>query len=250
MHKLETKKLLNQIHIAENRDYLIQEVLSVIDVDVKQRHITTLGFINQHGFNLMAKDSALVKPFTDLDYILRDGIGMKLAFKLFNMPAGTNLNGTDLIPQLVKNIQASNIKSDIDFFIFGTEEPWLDKGSNNLLGEKARHTLNGFKDLQEYVGYLTNNIEPDRFNVIILAMGMPKQEELAQLIKENIKRPGLVICGGAIIDFQANRFKRAPRVIRKLSLEWLYRLFKEPNRLFKRYVFGIPIFFINLITFR
>lgn len=242
-----TKTLLNKITVTDDEHALIEHIIA----DSKARDLmTTLGFMNQYGFNLIAKNSALLKPFTDLDYILRDGIGMKLAFKFFKMSAGSNLNGTDFIPQLINIAANSNVDKNTDFFVLGTQSPWLEKGAAQLLKGQTFQTMDGFKELPEYIQFLNQNMKPDSFNVIVLALGMPKQEELAALIKQTIKLPGLVICGGAIIDFQAGRFPRAPRIFRTLSLEWLYRLFKEPRRLFKRYVIGIPIFFINLIQYK
>lgn len=259
MNALNTKNLLNKITITNDEALLIKQIFNKSKT---MPQITSLGFMNQHGFNLIAKNSELLKPFNDLDYILRDGTGMKLAFKIFKMPAGANLNGTDFIPKLVNEVSLPRHNQDIpqetQFFVLGTQSPWLEKGAAQLLKGQTFQTLDGFKPLPEYIEFLTRNIKPNTFTVIILAMGMPKQEELAALIKEKIKSPyahnakmpqgmpGLVICGGAIIDFQAGRFPRAPKTFRTLSLEWLYRLSKEPKRLFKRYVIGIPLFFINL----
>lgn len=239
MPKFNAQHLLQQIHVCDDSETLIEQVITQSQ---SKQGFTTLGFMNQHGVNLIAKDNGLLKPFTDLDYILRDGIGMKLAFKFFKMPAGANLNGTDFIPQLVNNVPEDNA----DFFVFGTQEPWLEKGCQKLLAGRQFYTLDGFQALPVYIDYLNKHIKADRFNVVILAMGMPKQEELAALIKQEVKRAGLVVCGGAIIDFQAGRFPRAPQIFRTLSIEWLYRLLKEPRRLFMRYVVGIPIFFFNL----
>jgi UDP-N-acetyl-D-mannosaminuronic acid transferase (WecB/TagA/CpsF family) len=53
-----------------------------------------------------------------------------------------------------------------------------------------------------------------------------------------------LICGGAILDFKARRFTRAPRFLRLIRAEWLYRLLLEPRRLFNRYVIGIPAFLL------
>lgn len=246
---LNTETLLNSITVTDDEDALIDEIIA----DAKALDVMiSLGFMNQHGFNLIAKNRALLKPFNDLDYILRDGIGMKLAFKFFKMPAGANLNGTDFIPQLVNKVANSNqlTHQDTHFFVLGTQCPWLEKGAAQLLKGQTFQTLDGFKELPEYIEFLTLNMKSNMFNVIVLAMGMPKQEELAALIKKTIKQPGLVVCGGAIIDFQAGRFPRAPQVFRTLSIEWLYRLLKEPRRLFKRYVVGIPLFFYNLYRYK
>lgn len=206
---------------------------------------TTVGFLNQHGVNLMLEDQATFTSFQSLDFLLRDGIGISLALKYFSMSEGANLNGTDLIPQIVDNFNDTNT----DYFVLGTHSPWLEIGSEKLLKGKAKVIKDGFHPVDEYISFLKQHIDPERFSVIILAMGMPKQERLATRIKGEIAGTGLVICGGAIIDFYAERFKRAPAWVQKCSLEWLYRLIKEPRRLFKRYVIGIPVFLFR-IAFR
>ncbi|MEX1199547.1 MAG: WecB/TagA/CpsF family glycosyltransferase [Methylophaga sp.] len=206
---------------------------------------TTVGFLNQHGFNLMLEDKATFTSFQSLDFLLRDGIGISLALKYFSRPDGANLNGTDLIPQIVETFNDANT----DYFVLGTQSPWLERGSNNLLEGKAKAIKDGFYPADSYISFLQRHIDPERFSVIILAMGMPKQETLATKIKGEIKGNGVIICGGAILDFYAGRFKRAPAWVQKCSLEWLYRLIKEPRRLFKRYVIGIPVFLFR-ITFR
>jgi exopolysaccharide biosynthesis WecB/TagA/CpsF family protein len=73
-------------------------------------------------------------------------------------------------------------------------------------------------------------------------MGMPKQELLSVLIKENLDFPCLVINGGAIIDYYGNKVTRAPKWMRVNGLEWLYRFGLEPRRMFKRYMIGNILF--------
>ena len=59
----------------------------------------------------------------------------------------------------------------------------------------------------------------------------------------NIKMIGF----GAAIDYVTGKTKYAPKIIQKLSLEWLYRLIQEPKRLYKRYMKIIPLFFYYLL---
>ena len=86
-------------------------------------------------------------------------------------------------------------------------------------------------------------IEAHQPEILILGMGMPKQEYFSAFLQHNYEKPLVVVNGGAIFDFIANRFTRAPSIFRKLNLEWLYRLMNEPIRLFNRYAIGIPKFF-------
>ncbi len=234
------KRILTKLAIYENDQVLLS------DLDTKFQATAgfkTLGFLNQHGFNLMQQDASTNDAFLNLDYLLRDGIGISLALRYFSMPQGANLNGTDLIPKIVSRFNTP----ETDCFVLGTQSPWLERGSQSLIGENIRATKDGFHSIDSYISFLRHYMRPGRFNIIVLAMGMPKQEMLAARIKKELQGKGLIICGGAIIDFQAGRFKRAPDWVQKYSLEWLYRLLKEPKRLFKRYVIGIPVFLIRIV---
>jgi exopolysaccharide biosynthesis WecB/TagA/CpsF family protein len=73
-------------------------------------------------------------------------------------------------------------------------------------------------------------------------MGMPRQELLSAMIAKELRGPILIVNGGAILDFMAGRFKRAPRMLRRLGLEWAFRLLLEPNRLWRRYLLGNFVF--------
>ena len=90
--------------------------------------------------------------------------------------------------------------------------------------------------------YYLELVEKQKPEIVILCMGMPKQELLALEMKSRNLCP-VVICGGGWADFYSGIKKRAPEWVRKLSLEWLHRLVREPKRLGKRYTFGILYFF-------
>jgi exopolysaccharide biosynthesis WecB/TagA/CpsF family protein len=231
--------LINKVHSVTDEDELINNVLN-------QDATITLGFLNQHGFNLCSNGNTL-SHFLDLDLLLRDGIGMKMAMKLFKIPVGKNMNGTDLIPRIVTAAKQTSLNA----MAFGTEEPWLSKGIENLgLDEYCSVSHHGFEQLEHYQTLFENHHDSDKLNLVILAMGMPKQEQFASMIKQLDLPKTVVVCGGAILDFQANKVKRAPKIFRKTGLEWAYRLLSEPKRMFNRYVIGIPVFFSHLLSLK
>ena len=206
----------------------------------------TIGFINQHAYNLIIKNNEVAAYFDSLTYRLRDGSGIKMACKLNNCDPGANLNGTDFIPKLVGSVISKEKKCNL--FILGTEEPWLSKGSAQLLNGQSGYSLDGFRSDNEYADFIKEHTDDTKFTLIVLAMGMPKQERIAKLLKSQVCGPAVIVCGGAIVDFCAGRFERAPLFFRKNGLEWLYRLIKEPERLFSRYVVGIPKFIAYSIS--
>jgi exopolysaccharide biosynthesis WecB/TagA/CpsF family protein len=71
-----------------------------------------------------------------------------------------------------------------------------------------------------------------------LAVGSPQGEALAEMIAALPGAKGCGLCIGASIDFVTGRQKRAPLFFQRLSLEWSYRLVRQPRRLWRRYVIG------------
>ncbi|MGP1719102.1 WecB/TagA/CpsF family glycosyltransferase [Shewanella frigidimarina] len=232
---MKNNMILNKIKILEESElnYFIRNLIEIAQP-------TTLGFINQHGYNLITESSDVYKFFMQLDFVLRDGVGIEIACKINGVSPGLNLNGTDFIPKLISYTLSNHTK--VNFISYGTVEPWLKTGSNSLFKSFPFHSLDGFKADADYLQHLNKHVDPSSLNIIVLAMGMPKQERIAQLLKKSTNNRLLIICGGAILDFQAERYKRAPKFFRNNGIEWSYRLYKEPIRMFRRYVVGIPKF--------
>lgn len=199
-----------------------------------------LDFLNQHAGNLVMSDATFRAAFAAADIILRDGIGMHMAMWVLGRPSGLNMNGTDFIPQLAQHFSRRFPQAPV--FFFGTKEPWLQRGAHSLLGHHhgALILADGFQDDAHYCALVAAH--PHEMKLVILGMGMPKQERIAQQLKAVASGATLIVCGGAIIDFAAGKVTRAPAWMRAAGLEWLYRLAQEPQRLFRRYVIGIPIF--------
>jgi N-acetylglucosaminyldiphosphoundecaprenol N-acetyl-beta-D-mannosaminyltransferase len=203
---------------------------------------TVLAFVNAHAMNSAATSRDFFECLRAADVVLRDGIGLAILLKLMNLAPGYNLNGTDLIPKILRTYAGRRIA------LFGTQEPYLSNA-----GEAVRSTLapgselvgeHGFHDTDTYVR-LARESRPD---LIVLGMGMPRQEEVARELRASLDHPCLIVCGGAIIDFIGGKTSRAPRWLRATGLEWAFRLALEPRRLFRRYVIGNPVFLARALA--
>jgi exopolysaccharide biosynthesis WecB/TagA/CpsF family protein len=73
-------------------------------------------------------------------------------------------------------------------------------------------------------------------NVLVVGVGAPKQEKWIAKYRDQLPSIDIFLAVGAAIDFEAGNKPRAPELISKLGLEWLYRLSTEPRRLWKRYL--------------
>jgi exopolysaccharide biosynthesis WecB/TagA/CpsF family protein len=82
--------------------------------------------------------------------------------------------------------------------------------------------------------------------VLLVGMGNPQQE---LWLAEHLADTGAVlgVAAGAFLDFAAQRIPRAPAWMRSAGIEWMYRLAREPRRLFGRYVAGNPLFLQRVV---
>ncbi|MCW2293480.1 MULTISPECIES: WecB/TagA/CpsF family glycosyltransferase [Pseudomonas] len=234
--------LIHKLKLLEEDD-----VTPLLDELSTPKKPTILGFLNQHGYNIVQNDTEARRHFLKVNYLLRDGIGVKLACSLNGLAPGANLNGTDFIPSLIRHLLESEHSDSYQLFAMGTSEPWVNLGASALFGDRTFHAIDGFQPTERYLEFVREHLQPEKIPLIVMGMGMPRQEEVAVSLQRDLGRPALMICGGAILDFAAQRFSRAPAVVRKFGMEWAYRLLMEPRRLFSRYIIGIPRFFYYIM---
>jgi exopolysaccharide biosynthesis WecB/TagA/CpsF family protein len=204
---------------------------------------TMLGFVNAHAMNSVAGAADFYEALVSADTLLRDGSGMATLFSLLGMPPGCNLNGTDFIPRLITQFNGRSMA------LLGTREPSLSRAASAVaqLAPASQLTLaHGFLPADDYVCLM----QAQPCALIVLGMGMPRQELVARSLRAQLDYPCLIVCGGAIIDFLGGKTARAPVWMRRLGLEWVYRLVQEPGRLFRRYVLGNPLFLARALRLR
>lgn len=201
-----------------------------------------LAFVNSHAMNSAATSRKFFDAVMAADLVLRDGIGMQILLGLLNQSPGLNLNGTDLIPKILGRYAGRPIA------LFGTREPYLAQARTKILAQLAPGsacvTAHGFLETTAYVRLAAAH----RPSLIVLGMGMPRQEEVAAVLRAALGFPCLIVCGGAIIDFLGGKTPRAPRWMRRAGLEWAFRLALEPRRLFRRYIIGNPLFIARALS--
>lgn len=224
-HALIEKVTLIENNAAANR---------VFNSALKSPSCVIISYINTHAFNVSHANPDFANALLNSDWVLRDGKGIEMLYKAIERKPGINMCGTDTIPQLLSLAKGKRIA------LIGTQEPYLHQAADFLKskGHNVVLTAHGFHSIPDYLP-LVQQAQPE---VIILGMGMPKQELLSVFLKEKFNGPCVVVNGGAIIDYWGEKVVRAPNWVRQIGVEWVFRFLLEPRRLFKRYIIGNFVF--------
>lgn len=209
----------------------------------------TVCFLNAHCFNVAQDDPAYADVINEADLLLNDGIGVKLAARAAGIRVRDNLNGTDLIPQILRQAAAQ----DAPVFLLGGREGIAEDAAANLRsrlpGLRIVGTRNGYFSAAEDSEVIAA-INRSRARLVVLGMGVPRQELWMARAASELEVARLVVAGGAILDFLSGAIPRAPQWMRRLNLEWLFRLGLEPGRMWRRYILGSFVLLGNIVRLR
>lgn len=136
-------------------------------------------------------------------------------------------------------------------------------GAKDGVGEEAKRRINqrigreivvgsysppfGFEKDEKECEHIVEILSKSSANVVLVGLGNPKQTKWIYKYKDRLSNIDVFLALGATIDFEAGNVKRAPKLVQKLALEWLYRLYKEPKRMYRRYLIeDMPFFWLLL----
>lgn len=197
---------------------------------------------------LCRKNPAFRRTYDRADLVLADGMPIVQLSRLLRLPVRSKVSGSDLVEPLLQAAAAAGVK----VFILGTTEEIADEAI-----AKLRHDIVGI----DIVGRASPWFHPETntaeaaaafeqiaasgAELVLVAFGSPKEGQLLDHFWDTMP-PACFLACGASIDFIANRVQRAPEWMSRIGLEWLFRLYKEPKRLWKRYLVqdlkAVPVF--------
>ena len=223
----------------------LEEFKAILEAPDQQTRF--VFFINAHCFNISLKNNEYLKSLNNTDYLFNDGIGIKIGARLPGIDLIENMNGTDLIPEI---IQLAYIKGR-KIFLLGAIEGVAIKAADNLRkrypGIRIVGTSSGFFSDSSVVVEEINN---SRAELLIVGMGVPRQELWLSANQSRFESVKIAVAGGAILDFLSETVKRAPVWMQKAGIEWFYRFYQEPGRLFERYFVGNIKFLFSIFRYQ
>lgn len=192
------------------------------------------------------KDPAFGRIVSDADVITPDGVPLSWALRLLYGIRQQRVAGMDLLPDLLKDAETSGVS----VYFYGSTDDVLDKLKGYLAIQYPGLKLAGvysppFRPLnKDEEGEIINRINQSAPGIVFVVLGCPKQEKWMASMKGRVN--ALMIGVGGALPVLIGAQKRAPSWMQRYGLEWLYRLFQEPKRLFKRY-FTTNIIFLGLL---
>lgn len=206
-------------------------------------------FVNPDCMNKLFKDKEYFSILGKAHYIFPDGIGISIACNILKTPLLENVNGTDMLPYLC---ELSENKS-YSLFLFGAKPGIAEKMKKKLVEKYPKLKIvgvrDGYFDWKKDSSTIVDQINASQANILLVAFGVPLQEKW---IDENISKLKVqVLMGvGGLFDFYSGEMNRAPKWMREVGFEWLYRLLKEPKRMWKRYIIGNPLFIYRVYKWK
>lgn len=188
----------------------------------------------------LQRDQDFVEAYGQADFRVCDSQVLMLAAKFLGKPIKAKISGSDLFP-LFCDYHRQN--EHIKIFLLGGAEGIAARAQVNINARIGREIIVqshspsfGFENDPEECNQILEMIRRSSANVLMVGVGAPKQEKWIAKYKHQLPSIDIFMGVGAAIDFEAGHKPRAPQLISKLGLEWLYRLLSEPKRLWKRYL--------------
>ena len=213
-----------------------------IVADALSRVPCEVHLCNAYTLSLVDDDAQMRTALLAADLNLADGTPVAVLGRRHGLPGP--VRGTELVGEVARQGVA-----DVRHYLYGGNE-----GVADLMAAELARTVPGasvvgtecppFRPLtDDDLSGLVDRVRTSGANVLWIGLGTPRQDYLVHLLAPQLSIP--VVPVGAAFDFWSGTIKEAPRFLRGTGLEWVYRLAKEPRRLWRRYLLGNPRFVLS-----
>ncbi|MCX6095691.1 MAG: WecB/TagA/CpsF family glycosyltransferase [Candidatus Bipolaricaulota bacterium] len=172
------------------------------------------------------KDRDLLAAYEQAGLVTADGVGVVWASRLLGVPLSERVCGIDLAESLLERAAIKGYR----VFLLGGRPGVAERAAGRLEGRYP-----GLSIVATHHGYFEEDAEPiaaigeARPDILLVGMGVPRQERWMETAKGCLDVPLMIGVGGAL-DVWSGERRRAPRAWQRLGLEWLYRLLSQPRR--------------------
>ncbi len=224
----------------------MQQALRQLRIFLEEGGVHTIFTPNAEIMMDAHADRDLKNILNGSDMVIADGAGVVLASKILGVSLPEKVSGIDL----VKNSFLISPNPKIKYFFFGGKPGVAEQAAKNILQQYPDIEIAGCRNgyfSEEDNEAIINEINSSNTDILLVALGAPKQEKWIYSNKSRLKVKVCIGVGGSL-DVFAGTVRLAPEFFRKNGLEWLYRLYKEPWR-FKR-MLKLPGYILLALSIR
>jgi N-acetylglucosaminyldiphosphoundecaprenol N-acetyl-beta-D-mannosaminyltransferase len=223
----------------------LNETVDLADRSMSSRQRCQHVALNVAKFVKMRRQPELWRDVVESDIVGVDGMGILWGCRLLGLKADERVAGIDLFKQVLDLCDRKQFRP----FFLGATDSVLQKMISNLRREFPNLQIAGWHE--GYFGpqedaRVVQTIRRSGADCLFLGLPTPRKERLLARYRDEFGAPFIMGVGGSF-DVVAGKVSRAPLWMQNAGLEWLYRLYQEPRRMFWRY-FSTNISFANLLT--
>ncbi len=196
--------------------------------------------INGQGISMHARDARYRELVRAADVVHADGQIVVLASKMVRGAA--QISDRSATTDMIHDLAGLSATRPIRFFLLGGPEGLAEKAAVALRQLYPQlqivGTQHGYFSEGESVE-ICERISAAQPDVLWVGLGKPREQAFCVMHRSQLRVPWVVTCGGCF-NFLTGDYRRAPRVMQRLGLEWLHRMGTQPRRLFWRYLTTTP----------
>ncbi len=214
----------------------------------RERRPYAVSALAVHGTMTGLLDAKHRYRLNSYDLIVPDGQPVRWALNWLHKTA---LRDRVYGPKLTLQVLANAAEEGLPVYLYGSTQDVLQKLREALGRRYPRLQIVGAEPSQfrsltaEERNQLIQRVHASGARLLLAGLGCPRQEIFAYEMRNLLSIPVLAI--GAAFPFIAGTLPQAPPWMQDRGLEWLYRLFREPRRLWRRYVFFNPAYLVLLL---
>jgi len=221
---------------------------SIIDAARQRRPFVTAA-TSVHGVALAVRREDFRAALNSFDMVTPDGQPVRWALNLIH---GTRLPERVYGPTLMLRVCEAAADAGLSVYFCGGQPEVLGKLARRMRQRLPHLSIAGthsppFRPLSgAEQDAQVRAIKDSHANIVFVGLGCPRQEIWAHQHRDELGVP--LVCVGAAFDFHAGTLRQAPPWMQARGLEWLFRVWMEPRRLWRRYAEHIPIFVAAVST--
>jgi exopolysaccharide biosynthesis WecB/TagA/CpsF family protein len=213
------------------------QAVEVILAAAEQRQSAVVSLHAAHAVVSASEDPALQAKVNDFELVGPDGQPVRWAL---NWLHGAGLRDRVYGPELTLRLCRAAAQRGVSIYLYGSSPEVIDALIRNLVARYPGLIVAGaeappFRSLTaEEDAAMVERINQSGAGLVFIGLGCPKQDHFAADHRDRIR--AVQVCVGAAFDFHAGVKKTAPGWMQRRGLEWLFRVWQEPRRLWKRYL--------------